>query len=180
MCSGQILTLIGIATCVSSHQKHPKGSLSLTGQHAQYRPKGESLGTCPEPTTCPERSDQMLYSSFPLGPYWLGIILPNTQLGRSFSIGLKVKSPRWRSSATIAHAGYSSWYDPRDLWIHLCNQDHPHIINVTTPLHQCGQLWMVADISIWQSQQSSGSGYKGIMMCKSCGDGDPKYSHSEW
>jgi len=35
--------------------------------------------------------------------------------------------------------------------------DHPQVSNVTTPQHQCELLWIVTDISIWHSQQSSGT-----------------------
>ena len=35
--------------------------------------------------------------------------------------------------------------------------DHPHVQNVTTPLHQCRLLWIVANIFAWLSRQSSGT-----------------------
>ena len=33
--------------------------------------------------------------------------------------------------------------------------DHPHVLNVITPLYQCELLCIVANISAWRSQQSS-------------------------
>ena len=58
--------------------------------------------------------------------------------------------------------------------------DHRHILNIVTPLYQCSLLWIMADISAWRSQQSSGAdlgGYKEIITCESCIYVDLKYPH---
>jgi len=42
--------------------------------------------------------------------------------------------------------------------IHLATlPDHPHVLNIVTPLYQCRLLWIATKISAWWSQQSSGA-----------------------
>ena len=53
------------------------------------------------------------------------------------------------------YVGYTLATGPPWLMDSVMLPGHPHVRNITTLLLQCGLLWIVADISAWQSQQSS-------------------------
>ena len=102
-------------------------------------------------------------SGLVLSLHYSGATYPEPQLNRSRAV-LQDSSYRRLApeplqlptrrpfKACRSYAGYS-WTARSSRFVNpVMLPDHLHVQNVTTPLHQCGLLWIVTDISAWLSQ----------------------------
>jgi len=179
-CSGQILTFIKIMTRVQTFGDSASLLAGLAHLQARHRPKRKpqalpwahiSSGiTYPGPLltrSCTTLRDAINQYKDPLLPVQWPFPEPLKALTLRFSgacyysvtYSWTIRSPRFTDPATLT--------------------DHPHVLNIVTPLLQCGQLWIVTNISAWRSynQVRDLGGYTEIITCGSCGYGTPRYSH---
>jgi len=163
ICNGHILTLVEIVTCVPPHQKHLKRTINSTYSWTLWV-QGESLEPCHESTLDPMSLFDIRNYQVPLRPE---APLRHPQLlGSSRTTSIQDSSP---SDGTIPLVGSPDLHikgPPRRLtpprWVQLsgrisrctesiASSDYLHVLNVSVPQFQWGQLWIVADIFVHQS-----------------------------
>ena len=163
-------------TSVPLRQNHHKVINELDMPVGPVRAQWESLGSCPEPT---------IISSYLRGSAIIKSLLKSQQ-SKTINHGCstRVSRPISRTHTSKMKTRHRnclffisySWVarSPR-FTDSVMLPDRPHIPNDITPQHQCGLLWIVADIFAWQSLQLRGMIWAAekIITCKLCYYEDP-------